>query len=259
MYAHTLWAPAFLEWANQQPDWTGPLARAVWAMADWQGGSADAARAIVTDIGLATPPLADTTWAGLDLELTGMDGGVGADFFANAYNEAYGILAGNGYIYGAFYNDLDTYFAQKKSDQAWKREGGDPDEAPDVSRFNVWIQPVNGEPVIIGASSNTDSDVWYAATDDMLAAVAAINEANLKEADDGEDLEFFQWNNLILIGSGHDRGNRTVCESYGVSGNVVIEKGSTFSTGSLTFTGAHDRDAVRAHVAAFSQKRCRFA
>mgnify|MGYP007009035294 CR=1 FL=1 len=29
-----------------------------------------------------------------------MDGGVGADFFANAYNEAYGILAGNGYIYG---------------------------------------------------------------------------------------------------------------------------------------------------------------
>ncbi|HEX9259174.1 MAG TPA: hypothetical protein VF855_06520, partial [Acidimicrobiales bacterium] len=111
-------------------------------------------------------------------------------------------------------------------------------------------------------SIEAEEDQWFEVSINQMLDVMARNKRTLDDADDGETFSFQQWFNLILIGPGHDNGLIQICNDYGVTGTVTKEKGSSWNVsdkGSLTFTGAHDPNAVEEHVRALpSKKECVF-
>ena len=255
------WIKKFMEWADDQPDWTGPLTRAVFGINRWDG-SLPAAHQIVEDLRQASPPLSPTvTVLDPDLVADG-SGNIPADFFDEAYAEAYGILANDRFIYSTFYHDGAQAAADKLMDRKRNSKWATAEDqaAEDVTVCQVWIQTPTGAPQIVRTMAG-EMDYYWEPTEADVADSLAKNAEAVKAADDGEPLPFWQWFHIVLIGS-HGRdlapAYKPLCTQYGVEGTVTVEKGSGFSAGSLTFSGAHDPDAVRRHVAQFSKKTCYF-
>lgn len=262
MYVDPTWSGLFLDWAEQQPDWTGPLTRALFGMARWSGGLDDA-RDIVIDLRLASPPLEPSvTVLDPDLVADG-SGSVPGDFFEAAYANAYEVLANDRFVYPTFYHDrtqkqADAAVGRRRAGEA-KRGVPDDELTEYVTTCNVWVQTPYGPPEIL-QSEPGEADYYWQPTDAQLADGVAANETAVKDAGDGETLPFWQLFEIVLIGE-HGKNlmaYKTICRDYGAEGTVTVEKGSAFSSGSLTFVGAHDPDAVRRHVAQFSKKTCRF-
>ena len=268
MYIDPRWSAEFYTWGEQRTDWIGSLTRAVWGMRSWTGDLATA-RSIYTDLNGAAPPMNGATVAALDPDMyADGSGSVASGFFDDAYVEALQWIGGTQDVYAQFYSDHNQALADSavsaqrdvQSRPSLIRDQALPEDerAQYVTRANVWIQPVYGDPQILG-STQADEDSWFEPSAQQLATAAQANEEALKRAEDGDTLTLRQWYDLILIGDRLDAGElQQICADYGVQGTITIEKGSTFSRGSLTITGAHDTDAVQRHIAQFSQKTCNF-
>jgi len=268
MYIDPRWSAEFYSWGEQRADWIGSLTRAVWAMRGWTGDLATA-RAIYIDLNRAAPPMDGAMVAALDPDMyADGTGNVATGFFDDAYVQALQWIGGTQDVYAQFYADhnqalADSSVSMQRATQSRPsmiRDEPVPEDerAQYVTRANVWIQPVRGDPQIL-ASAEADEDYWFEASTEQLAAAAQANEQTLKRAEDGDTLTLWQWNDVIVIGDGRNAGElRQICADYGVQGTLTIEKGSTFSRGTLTITGAHDNDAVARHIAQFSQKTCYF-
>jgi hypothetical protein len=153
---------------------------------------------------------------------------------------------------------------------------GEPDEDADALRDSVWDAVSNTVFGYLGAfvadlrevQANTQleaqQDVEGSGITRDHVVESEVDERNqyfLKDLDEGTSIGFCQSGDLVLIGQGHHPLYYAWVRSQpdATEGSITMEeKGSGFSTGSISVTGYGDPDAFKAAIRRFSKKKIDF-
>ena len=120
------------------------------------------------------------------------------------------------------------------------------------------------DPAMGGMSTDVvmGEDPYWVPGDSDQDAIAEVNRANVKEAEDEDILDFVVGGFAFLVGDGHDQRyvDYASFQEDVVNGKLTVHKGGMLSAGSLEVEGvpASKQGVVEAAVERFSDKEVRF-